>query len=82
MDRVSHAPGSGGLRRKGPLPVGASTYLASSCKESCISDWLSLFTIEPEGMSHLASNGSLVSGLALDGEGNTVRGLGLDLEVG
>jgi hypothetical protein len=32
--------------------------------------------------THLAGNGALVGGLALDGEGDTVRGLGLDLEVG
>lgn len=31
--------------------------------------------------SHLAGNGALVGGLALDGEGDTVRGLGLDLKV-
>lgn len=30
--------------------------------------------------THLASNGTLVGGLALDGEGNTVGGLGLDLK--
>lgn len=33
------------------------------------------------GKSYLASNGTLVGGLALDGEGNTVGGLGLDLKV-
>lgn len=32
--------------------------------------------------SYLASNGTLVGRLALDGEGNTVGGLGLDLKVG
>ena len=32
--------------------------------------------------THLASNGTLVGGLALDGEGNTVGGLGLDLQGG
>lgn len=34
------------------------------------------------GKAHLASDGTLVGRLALDGEGNTVGGLGLDLEVG
>ena len=32
--------------------------------------------------THLASNGTLVGRLALDGEGDTVGGLGLDLKVG
>ena len=32
--------------------------------------------------THLAGNGALVGGLALDGEGDTVGGLGLDLKVG
>lgn len=32
--------------------------------------------------THLAGNGALVGGLALDGESDTVGSLGLDLEVG
>jgi hypothetical protein len=32
--------------------------------------------------TNLASDGTLVGGLALNGEGDTVGGLGLDLKVG
>jgi hypothetical protein len=32
IGRALDVPGSGGLRWTGPLPVGASTYLASSCR--------------------------------------------------
>lgn len=80
--------GSGGLRVMGRLPVGRSTYLASSYKDtSCES--VSIRPIElckaPGGArreTYGASNGTLVGRLALHVEGDAIGSLGLDLEAG
>jgi hypothetical protein len=80
--------GSGGLRFMGRLPVGRSTYLASSYTDNELRVSTKIRPIElckaQEGArreTYGAGNGTLVGRLALHVEGDAIGSFGLDLEA-